>query len=182
MIENIKELTDYEVILKTLNVDNKYFEELINRYQKLVFYVINKMTINRDDVADLSQDIFIKMYKNLDKYDPTYKFSTWVIKISTNHIIDMRRKKKLQLVELDALFFDSTKNEYSAETEYMAQEELDGLKASISSLPEQYREPLQLFVYDGLSYQEIADTLDVPITKIKNRIFKARKILKEQTV
>lgn len=182
MIENIKEFTDYELILKTLNVDNRYFEEIVNRYQKLVFYVINKMTINKDEVADLSQDIFIKIYKNLDKYDPSYKFSTWIIKISSNHIIDMRRKKKFQLVELDALFFDSTKNEYSAENEYMAQEELDGLKTSIENLPEQYREPLQLFVYEGLSYQEISDTLDVPITKIKNRIFKARKILKEQTV
>lgn len=181
MIEKINELTDYELILKTLNVSNSYFEEIINRYQNLVFYVINKMTIDKDEVADISQDIFIKMYKNLDKYDPTYKFSTWVIKISTNHIIDIRRKKKLQLVELDNLFFDASKNEYSAENEYLAKEEIDSLRINIDSLPEQYREPLQLFVYQGLSYQEISNTLDVPITKIKNRIFKARKLLKEQT-
>ncbi len=180
MIENVKELSDYEVILKTLNVDNKYFEEIICRYQNLVFYVINKMTIDRDEVADLSQDIFIKMYKNLDKYDPAYKLSTWVIKIATNHIIDVRRKKKLQLVELDNLFFDATKNEYSAENEFLAKEELVVLRENINDLPTQYKEPLELYVYQGLSYQEISDTLDVPITKIKNRIFKARKILKEQ--
>ncbi len=182
MIENIKELSDYELILKTLNVDNRYFEEIINRYKNLVFYVINKMTIDKDEVADLSQDIFIKLYKNLDKYDPAYKLSTWVIKISTNHIIDVRRKKKLQLVELDNLFFDPSKNEFSAENEFMVKEELDVLKESINGLPEQYKEPLRLFVYQGLSYQEISDTLDLPITKIKNRIFKARKILKEQTI
>lgn len=178
MKEDMKKLSDYELILKTLNVDNFYFEEIISRYQNLVFYVINKMTVNKDEVADLSQDVFIKMYKNLDKYNPSYKFSTWVIKITSNHIIDMRRKKKLQLVELDTLFFDATKNEFSAENEFMAQEELDSLKMSIEALPEQYREPLQLYVYEGLSYQEISDNLDVPITKIKNRIFKARKLLK----
>ncbi len=181
MKEDLKKLSDYELILKTLNVDNSYFEEIINRYQNLVFYVINKMTVNKDEVADLSQDVFIKMYKNLDKYNPSYKFSTWVIKITSNHIIDMRRKKKFQLVELDTLFFDATKNEYSAENEFMIQEELDTLKSSIDALPEQYREPLQLYVYEGLSYQEISDNLDIPITKIKNRIFKARKLLKEAT-
>ncbi len=180
MKEDLKSLSDYELILKTLNVNNVYFEELINRYQNLVFYVINKMTIDRDEVADLSQDIFIKMYKNLDKYDPTYKFSTWVIKIATNHIIDTRRKKKFQLVELDNLFFDATKNEYSAENEFLAQEELSNLKSNIDGLPDQYKEPLQLFVYQGLSYQEIAEELDVPVTKIKNRIFKARKLLKQE--
>ncbi len=179
MKEDLKLLSDYELILKTLNVSNVYFEEIIKRYQNLVFYIINKMTANKDEFADLSQDIFIKIYKNLDKYNPEYKLSTWIIKISTNHIIDVRRKKKLQLVELDALFYDISKNETSAEFEYLAQEELKNIKSSIDELPVQYKEPLELYVYEGLSYKEISENLGIPITKIKNRIFKARKILKD---
>ncbi len=96
MDNDINSLSDYEVITLVLEEDRNYFEELVNRYKNLIFSVVSRMVSDREDIYDLSQEIFIKIYKNLDKYSTEFKFSTWSMRIATNHIIDFRRKKREQ--------------------------------------------------------------------------------------
>ena len=96
MSKPLGQMSDYELITACLAGDKDCFGELAARYTNLVFSVILRMTNDREEANDLAQEVFIKAYRNLDKYVPDYKFSTWAIRITTNHVIDHRRKKRQQ--------------------------------------------------------------------------------------
>ncbi len=177
MKKDVNNLSDYEVILLVLDEDKDYFEEIINRYKNLIFSVVSRMVSDREDILDLSQEIFVKIYRNLDKYSTEYKFSTWSIRIATNHIIDFRRKKRVAQIAL-------TENCYEIEDsktplkEIIEKEQTEKLFTVIADLPKIYSEVLILYHINGLSYQEIADEIDEPLSKVKNRISRGRKLLK----
>ena len=75
------ELTDYEVIQKCLAGQQQYFEELVTRYKKLIFSVVYNMINDKEEVSDISQEVFIRIYKALGRYNPEYKFSTWAVRL-----------------------------------------------------------------------------------------------------
>lgn len=170
-------LSDYDIVKKCVNGEEDFFEVLISRYKNLVYSVILKMISDAEEANDLAQEIFIKVYKNIDKYSPEYKFSTWIIRITTNHIIDYRRKKKYDTVPIDDVSYDLTTND-SPENEYIKKEQKKSLKRLINELPEMYKVPIVLYHQKGLSYQEIADATNESLSKVKNRIFRGRKLLK----
>ena len=172
------ELTDFDLIQKCLNEDKEYFGELIGRYKNLVYSIILKMINNQDDVGDLAQEVFIKVYKNLHRYYPDYKFSTWIIRITTNHVIDYRRKKQQDTVPLDSLENETAGGE-SPESAYIREEQLTIVNKSINKLPDMYKIPILLYHSEGLSYQEISEIIEEPLSKVKNRIFRGRRMLKE---
>ena len=175
-----KKLTDYELIQGCLDGDNSYFNELLGRYKNLVYSVVLRMVNDREEANDLAQEVFIKLYKNLARYQPEYKFSTWVIKIVTNHVIDYRRRKKQEFVDIDDIGSKipgrpQDNPEYAFEMKELSKL----LKNLLEDLPEMYRVPIVLYHQQGLSYQEISDITNEPLSKIKNRIFRGRKMLKE---
>lgn len=174
---NVDELSDYDVIKKCINGEEEYFEVLISRYKNLVYSIVLKMVNDKEEVNDLAQEVFIKVYRNLDKYSSEFKFSTWLTRITTNHIIDYRRKKKCETVFIDDVVCDATTNN-SPEVEYIRKEEKINLKRLVGKLPEIYKIPIVLYHQKGLTYQEIADTTNQSLSKVKNRIFRGRKILK----
>ncbi|NMA83006.1 MAG: sigma-70 family RNA polymerase sigma factor [Epulopiscium sp.] len=172
-------MEDYEIIQKCLGGDKQIFEELVNRYKNLVYSVILRMINNVEEANDLAQEVFIKVYRNLDKYSPEYKFSTWIIRITTNQVIDYRRKQKQPTVSIDELVYEPVA-EGTPEEQYLQDEERRTVQGMLQKLPDMYRIPLILYHQQGLSYQEIADTIDEPLSKVKNRIFRARRMLKEE--
>ena len=184
MALDIKKMCDFDLVKQCLNgglMGDACFEEIVVRYKNLIYSVVLRMTNEREEANDLAQDVFVKIYKNLDKYYPEFKFSTWVIRIATNHVIDTRRKKKYELVSLGNLgevegFFGSHD---SPEAVYIRKEESRALKRVINDLPDMYKIPIVLYHQQGLSYQEISDITDQPLSKVKNRIFRARKMMKE---
>ena len=173
--------TDFEIIKACLDGDKNCFSEIVSRYKNLVYSIILRMTADRDEANDLAQDVFVKIYRNLDKYYPEYKFSTWVMRITTNHIIDFRRKKKQEFAPLDEVGYDmpSRDDDESPEGAYMKKEKTKTLAKIINDLPDMYKIPIVLYHQQGLSYQEIADVTEEPLSKVKNRIFRGRKMLKE---
>lgn len=178
MAEEKSSLSDYDIVLSCLNGNKEDFAILVDRYKNLVFSVISRMTNNPDDFADLAQEVFLKVYKNLDKYRPDYHFSTWIIRITTNHIIDIRRRYKIDSVSIDDTEIPlSTGN--SAEDEYIRSEQVRELSRLINNLPETYRLPIALYHQHNMSYKEIADSLGLSMSKVKNRIFRGRRLLKE---
>lgn len=176
---NVKDLTDYELVQKCLNGEKEYFSEIITRHKNLVYSVVLRMVNNQDDANDLAQEVFIKVYKNLDKYFPNFKFSTWIVKITTNHVIDYRRKKKYETVPMEEVEYRLiSKN--TPEQDCLEKEECQVLNKLLNNLPDIYKVPIVLYHQQGLSYQEIAEAINEPLSKVKNRIFRGRKILKEQ--
>lgn len=180
---NLCELNDYEVIRQCLNGDEDCFAILVGRYKNLVYSVILRMVNDRDEADDLAQDVFIKVYKNLDKYYPDFKFSTWIMRIATNHVIDYRRKKRMETVSLDDMTHEeadkSFKAEESPESSLMRGEEKALITKVINGLPDMYKIPIVLYHHHGLSYQEISEVIDEPLSKVKNRIFRGRKMLRD---
>jgi RNA polymerase sigma-70 factor (ECF subfamily) len=174
----LDDISDYDLIRLCLNEDAQYFQELVTRYKNLVYSVILRMVNDREDANDLAQEVFIKVYKNLNKYYPEYKVSTWIIRITTNHVIDYRRKKRPESVPFEdaELQLASAK---SPEDNYVAKEQREMLASFLASLPDMYKIPIMLYHNEGLSYQEISEIIKEPLSKVKNRIFRGRKMLKE---
>ena len=175
----LKRFNDYELVKQSINGDEDAFAELLTRYKNLVYSVILRMVNDMEDANDLAQEVFIKVYKNLDKYQLEYKFSTWLIRITTNHVIDYRRKKKQETVSMDDMVYEPANN-ITPEKEYISREEKQGLAEVIGDLPDIYKIPIVLYHQQGLRYQEIADIIGEPLSKVKNRIFRGRKMLKEK--
>ena len=172
-------LSDFDLIGKILNEDREFFSELISRYKNLVYSIILRMINRPNEAEDLAQEVFIKIYNNLDKYYPEFKFSTWVIRITTNHVIDFRRKKVSEYVPLEEVEYDLAVAG-TPEEDFLKKEERLNLEHIINNLPDMYKIPIVLYHQQGLSYQEIAEVIDEPLSKVKNRIFRGRRLLKEK--
>lgn len=174
----MKTYDDYELVKRSINGDDDAFAELLSRYKNLVYSVVLRMSNDAEEANDLAQEVFIKLYRNLDKYQPEYKFSTWLIRITTNHVIDFRRKKKQETISLDDMVYEPA-NHQTPEKDYIGKEDKMNLVRAISALPDIYKIPIVLYHQQGLRYQEIADMIGEPLSKVKNRIFRGRKMLKE---
>lgn len=173
-----KKAEDFELVKEALKGKQDAFAELLGRYKNLVYSVVLRMVNDSEEANDLAQEVFIKMYKNLDKYQPEYKFSTWLIRITTNHVIDYRRKKKQDTVNIDDMLAEPPDHN-TPETEYLKKEKCKGITDALTILPDMYKIPIVLYHQQGLSYQEIADIINEPLSKVKNRIFRGRKMLKD---
>ena len=171
--------TDMELIESCLRGSQDCFAELITRYKNLVYSIILKMTKDGEEANDLAQDVFLKLYKNLRSYTPAFKFSTWVIRITTNHVIDQHRKKRQETVPLEAHMSEAGSSENSPEALYIKKEQTKRINKIVSDLPEMYKTPIVMYHQQGLSYQEISEIIGEPLSKVKNRIFRGRKLLKE---
>ena len=174
-----EKMTDYDIIKSCLEGDKDAFAVLVNRYKNLVYSIVLRMVNDREECNDIAQEVFIKIYKNLDKYYPSYKFSTWVIRITTNHVIDYRRKKRAEIVPIDDVEYGLTTSK-SPEEEYIQKEKKNNLEQLINELPQMYKVPIVLYHQQGLSYQEIADAMNISLSKVKNRIFRGRRMLKDE--
>ena len=173
--------TDMELIEACLAGDQGDFTELVNRYKNLVYSIILRMTKDGEEANDLAQDVFLKVYKNLSTYTTAFKFSTWIMRITSNHVIDHHRKKRLDTVSLEAHMTDTGfvgGTTASPESLYLRQEQTQRVNKIVASLPDMYKIPVVLYHQEGLSYQEIADRTGEPLSKVKNRIFRGRKLLK----
>lgn len=173
------EVSDTNLIQKCLAGEQDAFAELVARYKKLIYSVVYNMIHDKQEVNDISQEVFIRIYKSLDRYNPEYKFSTWSVKIASNLCLDILRKKKIDTVPIDEIAGVSSKAD-TPEIKFIKKEKSQIIREAIASLPEKYRVPIVLFHQNGLSYEEMARVLDEPMTIIKNRLYRARLLLREK--
>lgn len=173
------EATDFELVQSCLAGRQECFEELVARYKKLVYNIVYNFINDREEVSDISQEVFIRIYRSLDRYNPEYKFSTWAAKISTNLCLDILRKKKLDCKPLED-YEGMASSSDTPESRCINRERSEQIKKAITDLPEKYRVPIILFHQNGLSYEEMTTVLNEPMTIIKNRLFRARHMLKDK--
>ena len=181
-MNDLHNLSDFEVIRLCIEQDRDAFSEIVARYKNLVYSIVLRMVDNTDDANDMAQEVFIKAYKNLARYHPEFKFSTWIMRIATNHVIDFRRKRRLETVSMDenpneTLTLPSQSN--SPEGDLIQKEDSQQIKTLLNELPDIYKVPIVLFHQQGMSYQEISEVIQEPLSKVKNRIFRGRRLLKE---
>jgi RNA polymerase sigma-70 factor (ECF subfamily) len=171
--------TDAELVSRCLDGDSSAFEEIVTKYKRLVYSVVYKMIPDREEVNDVSQEVFIRLYKSLEKYNPQYKMSTWIVKITSNLCLDTLRKKKQDTVSLDNAIGVSSDVDTPEETLLKNQKTLI-IKNAINELPDKYKILITLFHSNGMSYEEMTKILNEPMSIIKNRLYRARLMLKEK--
>lgn len=173
--------TDLEVITSCLNGERDDFAVLVERYKNLIYSIIRRQTRDPDEANDLAQDVFFKIYRNLKSYTPEFKFATWVMRITSNHIIDQHRKKKAETIPFEPHMAEGANSQAQAspEDEYLRAEATARINKLLDALPEMYRVPVVLYHQEDMSYQEIAQEINEPLSKVKNRIFRGRRLLKE---
>ncbi len=172
------ERTDYQLVRECLEGCTESFSQLVTRYRKLVYSVVCKFSKDTEEAEDLSQEVFIKIFKSLGRYNPEFRFSTWTVKVATNICLDFARKKKLNFVSMDE-YENIAETNNSPEDMLLMKEKTLFVRSAIESLPEIYRTPIVLYHHKGMSYKEIAEALNKPVSIVKNRIFRARLTLKE---
>ena len=172
------EITDHDLIKMCLSGQRDAFADILTRYKKLIYNIIHNFTGSHPDTNDLFQEVFLRMYRSLQSYNPEYKFATWAVKIASNVCLDWLKSKKHETVSVDyiAEFRDNRAN---PEEQYVAEEKLTIIRDAIQKLPYKYRMPVVLFHQQGLNYKEIEDILNEPESIIKNRLYRARLMLKE---
>ncbi len=163
------------------------FEKLITSYEKVVYNISYRMFNNEEDAKDISQEVFIKFYKNLDKFDGTSKVSTWLYRITVNTCIDEMRKRKgketSSIDEVISMDEGDLKKQYqndskTPEEKLISKEDIDDLKKAIDSLSQNHKTLIVLRDIQGLSYSEIAEITDCSLGTVKSRLARARVQLK----
>jgi RNA polymerase sigma-70 factor (ECF subfamily) len=176
-------LTDRELVVCAQGDDKEAFEELIRRHQQRVFAVAARILRKREDVEDVSQQVFVKAYFSLKRFDQRAAFSTWLYKITVNECWDLLRKKKVRplLYEADLSEEQSqqvTASEGARSTEPDILERLSArqrVEQLLSGLDERDRLMLILKEVQGLSIEEIGEVLEINANTVKVRLFRARR-------
>lgn len=181
---SISSLEDDEFISQAKKGDQKAYKKIMEKYQTPLYYHVLKMVKNREQVEDLVQEAFMKAFKNLESYNTEYAFSTWLYRITTNHTIDYLRKRKLNTTSIhnpiktkDGEVEIEISGQSQTDREIIKKERKKIINDAILNLPEKYKTVIEMRHLQELSYQEIADQLDLPLGTVKAHIFRAREML-----
>jgi len=186
MAERVQ-LDDRTLVERILGGERDLFTTLVSRYEKRLINYVYRITHRYEEAHDLAQEIFVKVYLALDRYDPKYQFSTWLFRIAQNSAIDALRKKSIAEVPLAR----PTEDEPSGKEREFADDGISPYRAlknkqlsaaidtAVGQLPGDYRELIQLRHFAELSYEEIASMKKLPLGTVKNKLFRARNLLKD---
>lgn len=184
---SVKAVHDCHLIRAALDKgDQKAYAELMGRYRDSVYFMLLKMVNNKDDADDLTIEAFGKAFKRLSQYTPNYAFSTWLFKIASNNCIDFIRRKKMVTFSIDRTFENDEGGEMSMdikadgmnpEESMEKKQKVKHMREVVEKLKPRYRILLEMRYFDELSYEEIAEKLELPLGTVKAQLFRARVFL-----
>jgi len=173
-------MNDAELVAQILNGNMKSFTFLVSRYQKLVVHITGRLIQRREELEDVSQEVFLKVYQNLGKYRNECKLSTWIATIAYNTSINYLRKfKKNDETGLDDKAILDKLTDFKQD-DYETIDLHRYIREQIELLPVHYRTVLTLYHLEEFSYQEIEQITGMPEGTVKNYLFRAKALLKEK--
>jgi len=168
---------DFSLIKKFNEGEESAFRVLVARHKEKVRNLIYLILGNAEHIEDISQNVFIAVYKNLKKFRYQAQFSTWLHRITINKCRDHQRKAKLKNILIG---FAKDDEELNLPVDFKDDFDVQELvRKSVASLPEKLKAPLILKDFEGYSYQDIAEILNSEVGTIKSRIFRAREGLRK---
>ncbi|EYE89211.1 DNA-directed RNA polymerase subunit sigma [Fervidicella metallireducens AeB] len=172
-------MEEMELIERCKNKDLLAFEKLFSIYENKIYNLSYYTLKNKEDARDVTQDVCLKIYKSIEKFQGNSKISTWIYRITYNTCIDYLKKKKAEISFEEASKFEID-NEYRVESIVEKNEIKNIIKKCILRLSNDHRTIIILRDINGLSYQEISEILGLEIGTVKSRINRAREALKNE--
>jgi len=180
--------SDEKLVARCLKGDKDAYESLVRKYQQRIFNIIYRITGSDDEVEDIAQEVFLKIFKSLETFREASSFFTWIYRMTVNACFNRIRKRNpaLSLDDPDLVGFVERKKlgeeEEGQNPEYLMEtgELSSAIRRAIDSLPPDYKAVIILRDIEGLSYQEIAEVLERPVGTVMSRLYRARKELKER--
>lgn len=189
-IRAIEAASDHELLAAIRDGDEAAFQEIVRRYRNPITNFVYRMIDDYDRAVELSQETFIRVYTSASRYQANYSFSTYIYRIASNLAIsELRRRKRRKLVSLFTPFTNDDGEPVEIDPpdagplqdETMIENERrKAVTRAITSLPEKYRAAIVLRDVEGMSYDQIAETLKLSEGTVKSRINRARNLLKEK--
>lgn len=186
--QSLTAVNDCDLVASAVEGLEGSFEELVRRYQRPISAYVYRMVGDYESALDLTQEIFIKVYNSLRRYRPEFKFSTWIYKIAHNSAVDHLRRyatREQSLIaggEDDPFELPIESGRLTPEQESERQERCVEIEAVVKTLPGNYRELVILRHSQDLTYEEIVDVTGLPLGTVKNRLFRAREMMRQQFI
>jgi RNA polymerase sigma-70 factor (ECF subfamily) len=183
--KSVSAIADCDLVTRAIAGREDGFEELVRRYQRPIAAYVYRMVGDYEAALDLTQEVFIKVYNSLARYRSEYKFSTWIYKIAHNAAVDHLRRYSTReqslISQSDGEQYDLPieSGRLSPEQESEKRERRAEIEAVVRELPAVYRELIVLRHSHDLSYDEIAEVTNLPLGTVKNRLFRAREIMRQ---
>jgi RNA polymerase sigma-70 factor (ECF subfamily) len=159
--------------------NHEAFARLVETYKTPVYSIAYRMLRNSAEAEDAAQEIFLRAYTKLATYDRQRKFSTWLLSIASNYCIDVLRRRRATLVELDEVAFALPSEAPGPERSALNREQREAVVRAINRLPDTYRLITVLRYYHDLSYEEIEQITGLTEATVKTRLFRARRQLED---
>jgi len=178
----MEQLTDAQLIERIRNGEMNLFSELVLRYQNKLFAYVYRLVGHKEEAEDVLQEIFIKVYKNLNSFEADRKFSSWIYRISHNEAINFLKKNRKVLVlyyEDDDYLLKKLKTDNNFLKDIITTETSQQLKKVLAKLPPKYQEVIILKYLEEKSYEEIAVILHKPINTVGTLLNRAKSQLKK---
>ena len=178
---------DTALAFRAADGDEAAFEQLVKKYERFVSTCAYSVTENAEDALDVSQEVFLKVYRSLPSFKGESSFSTWLYRVAKNCAYDFARKKKPASVSLDAededgnsMDLPDSDEKVSPEALALKKERSELLWRAIGRLSDEHREAITLRDINGLTYEQIAEITSLEVGTVKSRLFRAREALKKQ--
>lgn len=179
---------DEELVARVLAGDQGSFGILVARYQDRLVSFLFRMLRDLDTAHDLAQEVFLRVYQALDRFDPQFKFSTWTFRVAHNLGVDELRRRKVRWVPLQRQDAEDDSpwerelpsSDPSPYHDLRNEQRGTAIQEAIDALPGDYRELIVMRHYAELSYEEIAQLKRMPLGTVKNKLFRGRQMLKEK--
>lgn len=174
-----------ELIIKCKKYDKTSLVQLFHQYEKYLYKICFNYSQNEQDSLDLVQEIYIKVFNNISKFNEAMPFHPWIRRIAVNTCINYKRDRNPNVISLnskineDASIEEKLASEDDVEKTMEEEEVRNIIKNKLTEIPEQYRIIILLRYYEDLSYDEIAELLNIPMGTVKNRLYRAKAILEK---
>jgi RNA polymerase sigma-70 factor (ECF subfamily) len=177
---------DLALVEQALEGNQMAYGQLMEMYRESIYFMMMKMVKSEDDAEDLTIEAFGKAFNRLGQYSPSFAFSTWLFKIASNNAIDFIRKKRIKVTSMDSAFTNSDGEQITIDVESSERdpeevtihsEKVKHMREIVKKLKPRYRDLIEKRYFQELSYDEIAEDMDLPLGTVKAQLFRARAFL-----
>ncbi|KQX51481.1 MULTISPECIES: RNA polymerase sigma factor [unclassified Paenibacillus] len=175
-------MTDEQLIDWVRQGHSDAYRILVERHKSYIYTLVYRMVGHKETAEDLTQEVFVKLFRSLAHFRGDAKFTTWLYRMTTNLVTDFRRSQKRKPYEalLDKMKGWFTDAREQPEEMAMLKDEQERMQALLSELPDKYRLIMYLFHYKQLSYQEMSEVTGLPMKTLETRLYRGKAILKEK--